>query len=143
MDNGDSVDSSQNIAVFNEYFTEYSKQIVDEGYLLYLTEKSFPVGIANVTTGLSTGTKKSVISAFDLAYQSYSRAQRIASPRFIIHDVIETMDKFALNSTVQISSAIGSQYIVAVLKDKIENNPNITQEDIRLTLSDDKKLFGV
>lgn len=143
LDSGDGVDPSHNLAAFNEYFTEYSRQIIDEGYLLYPTEKSFPVGIANVTTGLSTGTKKSVISAFDLAYQSYSKTQKISSPRFIVHDVIETMDRFALDSTVTISNSIGCQYIVAVLKDKIENNQNITQDDIRLTLSDNKKLFGV
>ena len=143
MDSGGGPDPSQSVAAFNEYFTQYSKQIVDEGYLLYLTEKSFPVGIANVTTGLSTGTKKSVISAFDLSYQSYAKAQKIASPKFIIHDVIETMDKFALNSTVQISNAIGCQYIVAVLKDKIENNQHIEQQDIRLTLSDDRKWFKI
>lgn len=137
----ESFDPNASVALFNEFFTEYSEKIVQESYLLYLTEKTFPIGIANVKAGLSTGTKKSVISAFDLAYQSFSIRKQTSGPRFIIHDVIETMDSIALDNTIKISNEIGCQYIVAVLKDKISNNKNVQPKNIRLTLSDSNKLF--
>jgi uncharacterized protein YydD (DUF2326 family) len=134
-------DPKEKIAKFNDYFTPYSTKIIKEGYLLYLTEKTFPLAIANVKAGLSTGTKKSVISAFDLAYQSFAEAESIYSPRFIVHDVIETMDKIALDNTIDLSNKIGCQYIVAVLKDKVKDSERVQDGDIRLTLSEDNKLF--
>ncbi|HET8670933.1 MAG TPA: DUF2326 domain-containing protein [Candidatus Saccharimonadales bacterium] len=132
---------SESIATFNKYFTEYSRKIIKEEYLLFLTEKTFPLGLENVSTGISTGTKKSVISAFDLAYQSFAKEREIAAPSFLVHDVIETMDKLALNNTIQLSRSLGCQYIVAVLNDKIEGNDKVAASDIRLTLSDANKLF--
>lgn len=136
-----SVNPTESIATFNEYFTPYSERITKEAYLLYLTEKTFPIGITNAKAGLSTGTKKSVISAFDLAYQSYAAHEHIDAPRFIVHDVIETMDGYALDNTVQLVNEIGCQYIVAVLKEKVENNKYVQDDDIRLALAEDNKLF--
>lgn len=136
-----SVNPTESIAAFNEYFTPYSEKITKEAYLLYLTEKTFPIGITNAKAGLSTGTKKSVISAFDLAYQSYAVNEHIDAPRFIVHDVIETMDAYALDNTIQLVNEIGCQYIVAVLKEKVENSKYVKDDDIRLALAEDNKLF--
>lgn len=41
--------------------------------MLYQTEKGFPIAIDNVKGGLSTGTKISIITAFDLAYQKLAK----------------------------------------------------------------------
>lgn len=137
------VDPAANISMYNDYFTEYTRLINHESYLLYLTDEDFPIGISNVKSGFSTGTKKSVIAAFDLAYQSYTQRQGIAAPRFIVHDVIETMDEVGLYNTVEIANRVKCQYIAAVLNDKLKDVENVTENDKRLLLSDDKKLFIV
>jgi len=138
----DDSDPNENVAKFNEFFTDYSEKTIKEVFLLYLTEGAFPLGIT-AKSGLSTGTKKSVIMAFDLAYQSHRQSESIDGPSFFVHDVIEIMDATALENAVKISNTIGCQYIVAVLNDKIKDVDAITDEDIRLKLSEDNKLFLV
>ncbi|PFT22397.1 hypothetical protein COK52_16695 [Bacillus thuringiensis] len=130
------------ISEFNEYFTKFSKDITNEDFYLYPTGKDFPLAIASQDTGLSTGTKKSVISAFDLAYQKFSE-DKIKRPDFIIHDVLETMDKIAFENVIKIVNEIGCQYIVAVLNEKISQYDSVKEEDIRITLSEKDKLFRI
>lgn len=131
------------IAKFNEFFKEYSEKVTKEQYLLHLKDGSFPLGMRNLGSGLSTGTKKSVISAFDLAYQSYSRKEEIARPSFIVHDVIETMDEVGLNNTMEIVNKVGCQYVVAVLSQKINSVENTNKQDVVLELSEKDKLFHI
>lgn len=137
------VDPKTSLSEFNDFFTPYSKAITDESYLLYKTDSGFPLALDNVESGFSTGTKKSAIAAFDLAYQSYAEKNSIAHPKFIIHDVIETMDTPGLTNTIKIARQIGCQYIVAVLKDKIENNDSIDDADVKLMLTKSDKFFRV
>lgn len=65
-------DNSSNIDIFNKYFGQYSEEVNNEPYILYETNEDFPFNIRTVSgIGLSTRNKKSLISAFDLAYQSF------------------------------------------------------------------------
>ena len=137
----ENISESDNLTIFNKYFSEYTKVTNSEEYVLYKTEEGFPLAIQNVARGLSTGTKKSVIAAFDLAYQSFSEELGKKVPRFIVHDVIETMDKIALNGILNLVKKSECQYIVAVLKEKIESNSLIQTNDIKLTLSESERLF--
>lgn len=130
------------ISEFNDYFTKFSNDITNEDFYLYPTGKEFPLAIGSQDTGLSTGTKKSVITAFDLAYQKFSE-DKIKRPDFIIHDVLETMDKIAFENVIKIVNQIGCQYIVAVLNEKISKYNSVKEEDIRLTLSETDKLFRI
>ncbi|WP_407371121.1 hypothetical protein [Carnobacterium sp.] len=128
---------------FNAYFRLYSEKIIQEKFILYPTGKTFPIGVTNEETGLSTGTKKSAIAAFDLAYQSYSKDKGITVPNFIVHDVLESMDKVGLDGIIDITNSIDCQYIFAILSEKLSNSDKIKQEDIRLTLTSDDKFFKV
>lgn len=128
---------------FNVYFREYSERIIQEKFILYPTGKTFPIGITNEETGLSTGTKKSAIAAFDLAYQNYAEDEGISVPNFIVHDVLESMDKVGLEGIVDITNEVGCQYIAAILSDKLDNIDSITSDDIRLVLTSDEKFFKV
>ncbi|SFE26220.1 Uncharacterized protein YydD, contains DUF2326 domain [Bacillus sp. OV194] len=130
------------ILEFNKYFAKYSNDIINEDFYLYPTGEEFPLAIASQDTGLSTGTKKSLISAFDLAYQKFSEG-RITRPNFIIHDVLETMDKIAFENVIKIVNDIECQYIIAVLHEKISKYQLVQKDDIRLTLSETDKLFRV
>lgn len=62
-------------------------------------------------------------------------------PNFIIHDVIETIDKVALNTIINIVNSGDCQYIVAVLNEKIENNNFVNESNIIVRLSENNRLF--
>jgi uncharacterized protein YydD (DUF2326 family) len=135
-------DIEEVLSEFNDYFTKFSNEITNEDFYLYPTGKDFPIAIGSQDTGLSTGTKKSVITAFDLAYQSFSEG-KIKRPDFVIHDVLETMDKIAFENVIKIVNHVGCQYIVAVLYEKISQYESLNEDDIRLTLSETDKLFKI
>lgn len=132
---------ADSLTTFNKYFTQYSERTNGESFMLYETDEGFPFGIDQVKTGLSTGTRKSVIVAFDLAYQQLAKELKKDVPNFIVHDVIETVDKVALNAIVEIVNSVGCQYIVAVLKEKIENIDTVQKSNIIVTLSENDRPF--
>ncbi|MBC1484158.1 DUF2326 domain-containing protein [Listeria sp. FSL L7-1509] len=129
------------LSLFNRKFSEYSKMTNGEGYILFHKEKGFPLAIEDIEKGLSTGAKKSVIAAFDLAYQAFAVEIGKKVPKFIVHDVIETLDRIALESIVTIANDVQCQYIAAVLNEKIANHHSIKNEDIILTLSESERMF--
>lgn len=138
--------TEERITFFNKYFPEYSNQLSKESYVLFQMtgESSFPLGISGSINGtFSTGTKKSTILAFDLAYLMYAEHYNIKCPKFIIHDVLESMDEQAFKSLVDIITDIDGQYIVAVLKEKIDSYNFISDASIKLKLSTNNKLFKV
>lgn len=90
---------------------------------------------------MSTGTRKSIITSFDLAYQKLAMKLDKKTPKFIVHDVIETVDQVALKAIVDIVNTMDVQYIVSVLHEKIKNNSSITSGDIAVTLSERDKPF--
>lgn len=137
------IDVDTIIKDFNEYFRDYSEKIIQEKFILYPTRMTFPIGISNDEVGLSTGTKKSVIAAFDLAYQMFSKDKGIVRPDFIVHDVLESMDKVGLDNIIKIANSIDCQYIIAILSDKLLTSSECKQDDIRLTLKNDSKFFKV
>ncbi|WP_413536690.1 DUF2326 domain-containing protein [Carnobacterium divergens] len=144
--NIDKEDIDKKIEYFNGYFSEYSYSLSNETYLIYhvKADNSFPLGITGSESGtFSTGTKKSTILAFDLAYLKYAEHYGIKSPKFIIHDVLESMDDTAFKNLVDIMNKFDGQYIVAVLNEKISSYDFITQEMIKLELSTANKLFKV
>lgn len=129
------------IELFNEYFSKFSEKTNGEPFMLYKTKEGFPFGIDYVKKGLSTGTRKSIITAFDLAYQKLAFKLDKKVPHFIVHDVIETIDQVALSAIAEIVNSMEVQYIVAVLKEKIEKNDLITKDDVAVTLSETNRPF--
>lgn len=129
------------LTLFNKYFSQYSEKTNGEPFMLYKTEEGFPFGIDHVKKGLSTGTRKSIITAFDLAYQQLANDLEKKVPNFIVHDVIETIDQVALKAIIKIVNSIECQYIVAVLKEKIRGNELIKSSNIIVTLSENNRPF--
>lgn len=132
---------SDNIKIFNKFFIEYSGKTNNEELLLYRNPEGFPFSISSLKNNFSNGTKKSAIAAFDLAYQSFVLEINKAVPHFFIHDTIENIDKVGMTEIVEISKSINAQYVAAVLKDKVENIPEIKEEDKILKLTETEKLF--
>lgn len=138
-------DYQTTMSSFNSYFTPLAHKINNEKpILVYSPDTSkFPVSITEIS-GSSTGTRKSLIAAFDLAYQQFAIANRMHTPRFIVHDVVENVEGGDLHTIINAASDIDAQYIVAVLKEKL-NSSHITdaeQHELQiLQLADDDKLF--
>ncbi|MFQ9129316.1 MAG: DUF2326 domain-containing protein [Collinsella sp.] len=133
------------MTAFNSYFTPLAAKINGEKPILVYspdTEK-FPVSITELS-GSSTGTRKSLIAAFDLAYQQFAIANRIFTPRFIVHDVIESIEGDDLRTIIEAANGIESQYILAILKEKLDSSriPEEKQASLSiLQLAEDDKLF--
>ena len=126
--------------IFNKYFSEYSERVENQKLVMYFSKENMPT-ISNINEGVGTGTKKTLISIFDLAYYSFIKELGLAFPEFIIHDVLETSQTESLEKIVDIVRETKVQYIAAVLNEKIKNNRNISQKDIVLTLNKNDKLF--
>ena len=130
---------------FNGFFTRMAERINGEKpILVYSTDTNkFPVSITEIS-GSSTGTRKSLIAAYDLAYQQFAAENGIRTPRFVVHDVVENVEGADLRAIIDASNSVDAQYIVAVLKEKLDSSRIMdkTQGGLRiLQLSDDDRLF--
>ncbi|VDG22713.1 DUF2326 domain-containing protein [Lactiplantibacillus mudanjiangensis] len=144
MNNNDSTYLSK-LECFNKYFTRFAEQINGERPLLTYNPDSekFPLSIRELS-GTSTGTRKSLIAAYDLAYQNFAEVEKKKIPNFIIHDVLENIEGSNLKTTLNMAESIGTQYIVAVLKEKLTSSgiDGVTQERLHIVkLSETKKVF--
>lgn len=139
--------NSQNIDTqinkFNDIFRKFSAQSLNATYYLYKTSDNFPLKISNAIGPISTGNKKTAIAAFDLSYFQFAKENNIACPHFIVHDVLENIDKNDLDKTLKLVKEIECQYIIAMLKEKADNQSEISESNIILTLSENDKLFKI
>ncbi len=130
---------------FNFYFTPLASEINGESpILVYLpdTEK-FPIQITDIS-GTSTGTRKSLIASFDLAYQSFAAEHHMAVPHFVVHDVVENIEGDNLRAIIDAANESGAQYIVAALKEKLDSSGISEAEQASLSivqLAEDDRLF--
>lgn len=130
---------------FNSHFTQMANDVNGERPILtYSTATNkFPVAITDLN-GSSTGTRKSLLAVYDLSYQEFAIANRIEVPRFVVQDVVENVEGEDLKKIIDIATGIDCQFIVAVLKEKLDSS-RIPQEaqDVMciLKLSKQDKLF--
>lgn len=130
---------------FNNYFTPMANAVNGERPILtYSTATDkFPVAITDLN-GSSTGTRKSLLAVYDLSYQEFAIANKIEAPRFVVQDVVENVEGEDLKKIVDIANSINSQFIVAVLKEKLDSSriPQDAQDSMCiLELSKQDKLF--
>lgn len=139
------------MSIFNEKFTNYSKQINNEEAVLSYNPNpdEFPLSIDNISAE-STGTIKSLVSAYDLAYQQFAKEQNKVIPNFVIHDVIENIESENLAKVISIANDNNIQYIAAILREDFEMatnslnlNNNEKQKLMIVELSKKEKLFKV
>lgn len=140
------IDYNHNFEIFNSYFKKYAKKInKEEPILIYNSDASaFPVSITNLYEGTSTGTRKSLIAAYDLAYQQFAKDINKKIPNFIVHDVLENIEGENFKSIIDIVEKTNSQYIVAVLKEKLDSagiSQNEQDKHTILKLSTKDRLF--
>lgn len=130
---------------FNSHFTPMANDVNGERPILtYSTATNkFPVAITDLN-GSSTGTRKSLLAVYDLSYQEFAIANRIEVPRFVVQDVVENVEGEDLKKIIDIANGIDCQFIVAVLKEKLDSSqiPQEAQDAMCiLKLSKRDKLF--
>mgnify|MGYP002761627140 FL=1 len=130
---------------FNSYFTQMANEVNGERPILtYSTATNkFPVAITDLN-GSSTGTRKSLLAVYDLSYQEFAIANRIEAPRFVVQDVVENVEGEDLKKIVDIANGINCQFIIAVLKEKLDSSqiPQDAQDSMCiLELSKQDRLF--
>lgn len=108
---------------FNDFFTPLAESINNEKPILtYVSDASkFPVKFEQLD-GSSTGTRKSLMAAYDLAYQEFALTENIHVPRFVVHDVIETVEGEDFKAILEAADASDTQFVVAVLREKLDSS---------------------
>lgn len=132
--------------IFNSYFKSVADRINKEQPVLLYNPKTdeFPVSISQLSEGTSTGTRKSLIAAYDIAYQLFAREINKATPKFIVHDVLESIEGDDIRALVDEVESNQIQYISAILKEKLVSSGMSTEkqnEIIVLQLSMKDRLF--
>ena len=108
---------SEKINLFNTYFNKISNKINGE---------------------------KPIIAAYDISYQKFATVENKKVPKFVIHDVLESIEGDNLNNIVREVNESDSQYIIAILSEKLDSSQisKVDQERMRIIeLSKSNLLF--
>ena len=140
------IDYQKKMDIFNSYFKNVAGRINKEQPVLLYNPKTnqFPVSIDQLSEGTSTGTRKSLIAAYDIAYQLFAREINKATPKFIVHDVLESIEGDDIRALVDEVESNQIQYISAILKEKLVSSGMSLEEQnkmIILELSLKDRLF--
>lgn len=133
------------ISQFNEYFSDISSRL-DGVFSLLSADNSdgvYKFKIGNIEGNPGTGSKKSQMASFDLAYIQFADALDIPALHFILQDQIENVHSNQItNLLTEIVREVNCQYVLPVLRDKLPTNIDISSFEI-LSLSQENKLFRV
>ena len=140
------VEYQKKMDIFNSYFKSVAGRINKEQPVLLYNPKTdeFPVSIGQLSEGTSTGTRKSLIAAYDIAYQLFARKINKTTPKFIVHDVLESIEGDDIRALVDEVESNQIQYISAILKEKLVSSGMSLEEQnkmIILELSMKDRLF--
>lgn len=131
---------------FNRYFTNLASEINGIEPILAYHESSneFPVSIEDLDEGTSSGTRKSLMICYDIAYQQFASEIGKQVPNFIVHDVLESVEGNVIQKLVNKINSLNIQVVVAILQEKLDSSqiPDNEQEEATiLKLSTTDRLF--
>ena len=122
----------------NGRFKEFSQNAIGREISLTFEKKGLPLRCS--AGKLSAGNKKTLAACFVFSLiSSFENANR-EMPDFLVQDVMENVSLSDFKSLVDISETIRCQYIVPILRDRV-NDLNLPESKIILTLSQNDKLF--
>lgn len=135
----------QRIVEFNSYFSDISSRLDGVHSLLSADNEGgiYKFKIDNIEGNPGTGSKKSQMASFDLAYIKFADSRDIPCLHFILQDQIENVHSNQIsNLLTEIVDEVNCQYVLPVLRDKLPSNIDIKPFEI-LSLSQSDKLFKV
>lgn len=130
---------------FNVYFSDISSRLDGVHSLLSAdcVDGIYRFSIDNIEGNPGTGSKKSQMASFDLAYIKFADILGIPCLHFVLQDQIENVHSNQItNLLTEIVSEVNCQYVLPVLRDKLPVDLDIKMFEI-LSLSQDDKLFKV
>lgn len=135
----------ENITKFNSYFSDISSRLDGVHSLLSADNADgvYKFKIANIEGNPGTGTKKSQMTSFDLAYIKFADESGIPCLHFVLLDQIENVHSNQItNLFTKIVNEVNAQYVLPVLRDKLPKGLDISALEV-LSLSQDDKLFKI
>ncbi len=133
------------IEEFNVFFSEISSRL-DGVHSLLSADNSdgvYKFKIGNIEGNPGTGSKKSQMASFDLAYIKFADTHDIPCLHFVLQDQIENVHSNQItNLLTEIVGEVNCQYVLPVLRDKLPTDIEISQFEI-LSLSQKDKLFKI
>lgn len=133
------------IEEFNVFFSDISSRLDGLHSLLSAENEGgeYKFVIGNIEGNPGTGSKKSQMASFDLAYIKFADSLNIPCLHFVLQDQIENVHSNQItNLLTEIVDEVNCQYVLPVLRDKLPTDINIDQFEI-LSLSQSDKLFRV
>ena len=135
-----------NLAKFNSYFTKLVSSINqgDPMIAYHHDLKDFPVSVEDLNEGTSSGTLKSLILCYDIAYQQFAKEINKIVPNFVVHDVLESISGDVLQKLINKINSLDIQVIIAILKEKLDSSQISSQEQklyTVLSLSNKNRVF--
>ena len=135
----------ERITKFNVFFSDLSSRL--DGNHSFLSADNatgqYKFEIRTVDNNPGTGTKKSQMASFDLAYIKFADAYKIPCLHFILQDQIENVHSNQItNLFTQIVDEVNCQYVLPVLRDKLPLDLDISRYEV-LALSQSDKLFRI
>lgn len=135
----------ERLKVFNVHFSNYSKRLYGEQYLLHTEEVSggtLSFKLSAVGANVGTGKKASQTSAFDLAYCEFLKEVGLSFPQFICHDGQEAIHDNQWRELLIAANEFGGQLLVSTLRDKLPPMPaNFLKANTVVELSQEDMLF--
>lgn len=133
----------QRIVEFNAYFSDISSRLDGVHSLLSADNDGgiYKFKIDNIEGNPGTGSKKSQMASFDLAYIKFADSLNIPCLHFVLQDQIENVHSNQIsNLLTEIVDEVNCQYVLPVLRDKLPIDIDIKPLEI-LSLSQSDKLF--
>lgn len=133
---------------FNVLFTDVSKQLYDEEYVLKVDAVNYRntgrciYKFSAFNANLSSGKKMGEISCFDIAYTMFARDNGIPHLPFLLNDKRELMSDNQLVAIAQIVEREDIQFVASILKDKLPTELQDSRYYIA-ELSKHDKLFRI
>lgn len=138
------------LRIFNLYFSEYSKFLSEDGYLLAVNPDDnkhynlIPRPVDN-DSHVGDGHKQSIIIAFDLAYVAYANNPTVSltRPHFFTQDRVEIINNHIFSQFIELAEKVECQFIFPIIKDKLNEIPSFNDKDVILSLDSDNKFFNI
>lgn len=135
----------ERISQFNRFFSDISERL--DGKLSILSTENregiYRFSVSNIEGNPGTGSKKSQMASFDLAYIKFADSLDIPCLHFILQDQIENVHSNQITSLLtEIVSEVHCQYVLPVLRDKLPSDIDIDSLEV-LSLSQKDRLFRI
>lgn len=141
-----SADYQSSLNKFNLYFTGLASEMNHIQPILAYHEnlKEFPVSVEDLDEGTSSGTLKSLILCYDIAYQQFAMEIGKQVPNFVVYDTLESVEGDVVLKIVDKINSMDIQVVVAILKEKLDSSnvdTNSQKRDTVLSLSNSNRVF--